>query len=157
MSKIKSTTIFKELLDFIRLRVCLYVTSISLTGFLISEQQIYEAPLLMFTVFTATASMYSLNQLSDVKEDLLNKKRINTFVRNNKGRYITFTLLLSSMTTALFLTNTALLFLIMSVSLGIVYSKIKIKKISPIKNIYATLSISLMLLVGATAYTEVNR
>ncbi|OYT26245.1 MAG: hypothetical protein B6U97_04220 [Candidatus Altiarchaeales archaeon ex4484_96] len=142
----------KEFLEFIRLRVCLYVTSLALTGFIIAEQNMQKSPLLALTAFSATAAMYSLNQLSDEYEDLLNKKKINHFVRNGYGRHITLFLLLSTLLLALMLTKTSLLLLILSLSLGIIYSKVKVKKISPIKNLYAMLSISLMFLVGATAY-----
>jgi len=107
--------------------------------------------LVIFATFAATASMYSLNQLSDREEDMINKKVLNRFVVNGKGFYIVISLLFFGLLFSVLLSMTSFLFLILSVTLGIIYSTLRIKRISSIKNIYAMISISLMFLVGATA------
>ncbi len=107
--------------------------------------------MVIFATFAATASMYSLNQLSDREEDMINKKVLNRFVVNGKGFYIVISLLFFGLLFSVLLSMTSFLFLILSVTLGIIYSTLRIKRISSIKNIYAMISISLMFLVGATA------
>jgi len=146
-----NASVFKEFMGFIRLRVCLYVTSISIFGFLLFNPLGLKLFLVIFATFAATASMYSLNQLSDGEEDMINKKVLNRFVVNGKGFYIVISLLFFGLLFSVLLSMTSFLFLILSVTLGIIYSTLRIKRISSIKNIYAMISISLMFLVGATA------
>jgi 4-hydroxybenzoate polyprenyltransferase len=141
----------KNLLQFIRYKVCLYVTSMALTGYLLFNP--VDATLLpvALTTSTLTGAAYALNRRADTDEDELNHKKINQYTRNRGGILIIGALILTSIWSVSHLSKYSQIFCLIGLVFGIIYYKIKVKQIARIKNIYAMLSISSMFMLGATA------
>jgi len=141
----------REVPHFIRIKVCLYVTSLALTGYLLFNTINARLPFVALTVFTLTAGIYALNRRRDRHEDELNRRIMNPLVINDAGKMLITAFLSISMLSVIPLSNYSKTFYLIGLVFGIMYYKIPVKKITRIKNIYTMLSMSAMFMLGATS------
>lgn len=141
----------KEFLGFIRLKICVFVTCVALSGYLLFNPINGKIFFLVLTVFFASAAGYSLNQITDKKEDLLNNKRINRFASNPGGKMFVAGFFSLNMLFSVLLSLITALIIFSSVFLIAAYSILRVKEIFPLKNLYTALALSLCFLVGASA------
>ncbi len=151
MSKIKPSTLFKELIDFIRLRVCLFITGIGITGYIIFNPVGVKIFWAAASTFFISATAYSYNLMTDKKEDLLNHKKINAFVLNRKGYALISVFMIIGLISTLQLSYMSLFFYLLLLVVGLVYSYFRIKNIFPFKNLYTGFVLSIVFFIGSTA------
>jgi len=141
--------ILGEFLSFVRIEICLFVTGISLSGYLLFNPIGFKVfPLFLAMVF-GTGASYAYNHLTDRREDVVNNKILNSFVLNiDLGRKIVFFLFLSGLLFSIFLSPASVLLYSSLVILSLIYSGFRIKEMR-IKNVFTGFSMALTFLVGS--------
>ncbi len=141
----------KEFLEFIRINICFSIAALAATGYLLVNRLDYKLIYVTLSAFFGCAAAYTYNNITDIQEDIINRKKTNYFAGKPAGKIIAalcalagfyFALNLSGVSTSIFLAYT---------TLGIAYSFLRIKKYVLIKNIWTAFSLSLSVLFGAFA------
>jgi 4-hydroxybenzoate polyprenyltransferase len=140
----------KDLLKFIRPQICISTAFLAISGCMLFNAPVWNTILAAISSFLICASVYSYNNITDRKEDLKNRKRINRYVKDGGMLIvsatavsgITFSLLASAVSAAI-----ALLFLFT----GFAYSGLRIKKYCAVKNIYTAFLITQIFALGSFA------
>ncbi|NIO22718.1 MAG: hypothetical protein GTN38_01670 [Candidatus Aenigmarchaeota archaeon] len=136
-------------LSFIRIETCLFVTGISLSGYLLFNQLGFKIFPLFLAIVLGTGASYAYNHLTDRKEDIVNNRILNTFVLNiNLGRKIALSLFLSGLFLSIFLSPVSTILYSLLVVLSLVYSGFRIKEMR-IKNVFTGFSMALTFFIGA--------
>lgn len=139
----------KELMSFIRLKVVVVLTLIATAGFLMFNSRDFNL-LLLAAVSPGVAAVYGYNNLTDAKEDWINRKKLNKFVSMRRlGTLIVLILTAVSIVFSAFLNPLAFLSVLGFIVIGLAYSKFRLKRFSLIKNLTTALIISLLFLAGA--------
>ena len=137
------------LLDFIRFRICIFVSFLAIISYLLFNPIGMNLILVFLASFFGCAGVYSYNNITDKKEDLINRGRINPFVYDNTGSLIItscfflgalFLLVLPAICTFFYLTSTIM---------GLIYSSFRIKRYFLVKNLYTGFGITQVFLLGA--------
>lgn len=142
-----------DLFKFIRIKICVFITSIAITGFLLFNPFSINLLFVILACFFIIAGGYAYNNITDKKEDIINRKNINPFSYNNYGKIIVILCFLLGIFLSLFLPIYSIFFVLSVIILGIFYSLFRIKKIFPFKNIYTSLVIMQFFLIGASNIT----
>ncbi|MCJ7816734.1 MAG: UbiA family prenyltransferase [Candidatus Aenigmarchaeota archaeon] len=141
----------RQFRSFIRLETCLYISCIGVSGFLLfNPLSITILPLFLAVLFLTGAS-YAYNHLTDKEEDRINNKRLNIFVTNGLGIPVVYGMLSLGFLFSLFLPLPSFLLFILGIPLIIAYSRLRVKEIFFVKNLYTGLTIGLTFLIGAAA------
>lgn len=149
MFKTKHNTKLSEFIGFLRPKICLFITGIAISGYLLFNPIGYRLVFVALTAFFASATSYCYNMVTDKEEDMINKKRLNLFVSNGNGVYIVAAFFIFSLISALQLSTFSISLYLVSVMMGISYSYFRIKEMFPFKNLYTAASLSISFLVGA--------
>lgn len=147
--------IFKELLSFIRIETCIFAAGIGLTGYFSSlAGKAHGAGILflLFSIFLGTGASYGYNHIKDRKEDLINKKRLNIFVKKKGvGMAIVASLYLSGFALSILVSPLSSVIYVVLAALSIIYSGARVKEKFLAKNILTGLVISFSFAFGAAA------
>lgn len=144
--------LLKEFLEYIRFKICMGATAIALIGFALFGQLTVNMLFVIIAAFLLTAGCYSFNNLIDAKEDLINRKKLNYFVkRRNLGRVITFSAFLIAVIASAILSQTILCISIFFVALSLIYSVFKLKSLFLVKNLYTSFALNVLFVLGALA------
>lgn len=141
----------KDLLSFMRVETCFFISGMTLTGYLIFNSFSLNIIYSFLAVFFLSAASYAYNHLTDRKEDLINNKKLNRYVTNEKGPFIVIFLLLLSIFFFLSLSKMSSLAYFLWILACLGYSAFGIKRTLIIKNVYTGLVIGVAFLIGATA------
>ncbi len=139
----------REFSEFLRLKICILVAGIGISGFLLFNQISIKILYVALGSFFVGAASYSYNLVTDKEEDLINHKKINWFVTNNLCFYLIICFLTIGLASVLFLSTLSILFYISSALSGIIYSYQRIKTIFPLKNLYTAMSLTQAFMIGA--------
>jgi 4-hydroxybenzoate polyprenyltransferase len=143
--------ILKGFLSFIRIETCLFITGISLSGYLLFNQISFKIFPLFLAVLMGSGASYAYNHLTDRREDLANNKILNIFVVNaNLGRRIVFSLFIFGLLLSIFLSPVSAILYSLLVFLSLIYSGFRIKEMR-IKNVFTGLSMALTFIIGSAA------
>jgi 4-hydroxybenzoate polyprenyltransferase len=141
--------IIREFLSFMRIETCLFVTGMSLSGYLLFNHPGFKIFPLFLAIMLGTGASYAYNHLTDRREDAVNNRVLNTFVLNaNLGRKIVFFLFLYGLFFSIFLSPASALLYSSLIILSLVYSGFRIKE-TRIKNVFTGFSMALTFLIGA--------
>lgn len=141
----------KELLGFIRINVCLYTASLAATGYLLFSR---PEPVLIYVVlssFFGCAAAYAYNNTTDLKEDLINRKKLNYFSDKPAGKAIVALCTIAGLSFALQLPVESVLVYFVFTALFVGYSSLRIKKYLLLKNIWTAFGVSQFFLIGLFA------
>ncbi len=145
---------FNQILEFsryIRTETCLFVSGIALSGYLLfNKPGILMLPL-MLTAFFSSAAIYSYNHITDKKEDAVNNRKINRFAENRYGKLVPLACICISFMFSIFLSSFSFVIYIISLSAGMLYSALRLKKLYFFKNFYTGIIFSLVFLMGEIA------
>ena len=141
-----------DLLDFIRFRICFSASLSAMIGYLLFNPLDINLIFVFLASFFVFGAIYSYNNITDKKEDLVNRKRINPFV-DNKGLWITIGCFFFGAIFSSFLPTISILFYITLTITGIIYSFFRIKRFFLIKNLYTSLGATQVFLLGAANLT----
>lgn len=141
--------IVKEFARFVRPAICLVFVLIALSGyFLVNEPTIRMFFLIPAALFL-TATTYSFNNITDVKEDYINNGFVDYFSNHEYlGRiFITLFILLGS-AFAMALAPFARYIYFLLIFLGVAYSAYKTKSVFFVKNFYTAFGVSGLFFIG---------
>jgi len=138
-----------ELLSFMRLRIAVGVALLSLFGCLLYGLPLDPTLIAVAATFFTFASIYSLNNITDVEEDRVNRKRINHFSARRSGLVITAMLAALGLSAASLLHPYSFLAYLALAAASVVYSVLRVKKILIVKNVYTSLFIALAFVAGS--------
>jgi len=141
--------IISNISEFIRLKICIFVCAIGMSGFLLFNPLNMSLVFVSLTSFLVAAGAYSLNNIRDVKEDRINRKKINPLVFSDKALPIILICFSIGIFFSFFLSLYSILFSLVGTIISIHYSFFKLKKHFLIKNLYTGFGVSVVFLVGA--------
>lgn len=148
--------IVKEFFSFIRIETCLFITGISLSGYLLFSPMGFKVFPLFLVMVLGTGASYAYNHLTDRREDLISNNILNIFVlKSNLGRKIVFFLFLSGLFLSIFLSFVSFVLYSLLVVLSLIYSGFRVKE-TRIKNVFTGFSMALTFLIGAGAAGFLN-
>ena len=140
-----------QLLEFIRLRVCIYGSFIAMSAFVIFNKISLSILLVGLGSFLISATTYSYNMMRDKEEDLINYGKLNLFVRNNKGKLIVLFCFLTALIVSFFLSFLAFLIALVLMLFNIFYSFFRLKKVFILKNIFTAAMSAPLFFYGTTS------
>ncbi|MCK5023358.1 MAG: UbiA prenyltransferase family protein [Candidatus Aenigmarchaeota archaeon] len=149
--------IFRELISFTRVETSLFITGIAITGYVMFNEISPTMLFLCLSFLTGTGASYAYNHLTDKKEDVINNKKLNMFVqRNFLGKNIVVLLFAIGFVFSLSLPQISFIFYLLTISLAVAYSGLRIKSIFIIKNVFTGLIITFSFLTGAVMSNTLN-
>lgn len=132
--------LINELFEFIRLRISLFGSFIAVSGFLIFNEINFNIFLVALGGFFISATTYSFNMLTDKEEDLINKKKLNPFVLNEKrGELVVLFCFLFSLFFSYLLGFFSLIVAFILLFFNLSYSYFRFKKKFVLKNLFTAL------------------
>jgi len=140
---------FNSLFEFIRFELCVFASFIGMTGYLLFSPLSLNLVFVALSSFFVCAGGYAYNNITDRKEDLINRKRVIFFSLNNKSYLIVIFSFLIALLFALPLSFYSSFFTVMEIIIGITYSLFRIKKYFLLKNIYTGFGVTQIFLLGA--------
>ncbi len=146
-----NSSLTKDFLNFIRIKICLYVLSLGILGYLLFNNIDEILIKVAITSFLAGVAVYSYNNLYDMEEDLENRKEINPFVRMKNSILIPWAAFFIGFVISVSFSKASIFLYSSGVLLGFIYSKHKFKRFFLIKNIYTYYGVSAIFLMGAVA------
>lgn len=139
----------REFRAFMRLETCVYISCIAISGFLLFNPLSATIMPLFLAVFFVTGAGYAYNHIKDKEEDSINNKRLNAFITNGAGMPAIACMLAAGIFFSLFLPSFSLIIFILLIPLSIAYSRLRVKEIFLLKNLYTGFTIGLTFLIGA--------
>jgi 4-hydroxybenzoate polyprenyltransferase len=139
----------KEFVKFIRLETCIYVSCMGMSGYLLFNRPDLTLLILFLAIFSATAAAYAYNHLTDREEDAINDRRLNVFVTNGRGAGIVMLMFGIGAFFALFLPPFSFLLFLLNIPVIVAYSRLRVKKIFLLKNVYTGMTMSFTFIIGA--------
>ena len=145
------TNNLNSLIDFIRLRLCFFVIFVGISGYLLFNAPSFKIIFVGMSSFFACSGVYAYNQMTDVKEDTINRRKINPLAHSKMGLLTVFLCFTLGLSFSLFLSMLSIVYCIIFTGIGIAYSLFRIKRIFLIKNIYTGFGLSLLFLLGTNS------
>ncbi|ODS37220.1 MAG: hypothetical protein A7315_04265 [Candidatus Altiarchaeales archaeon WOR_SM1_79] len=146
--------VIKDLLDFVRFRICFTASFLAITGCLLfNPLDIIKLIFISLSSFFVCAGVYSYNRITDKEEDIVNIKKLNPFVYN-KGILVVVCCFLLGFIFSLFLSAVSIFFYITSTITGLLYSRFRVKRYLLVKNLYTGFGASQVFLLGAASFTN---
>jgi len=139
----------KEFRAFMRLEACFYIACIGVSGFLLFNPLSAVIIPVFLAIFFLTGSTYGYNHMTDREEDSINDKRLNIFVTNGKGMPAVVSMFAASFFFSLFLPLLSFFIFVLIIVLSFAYSKMRVKEIFLVKNLYTGAGMQLDFLTGA--------
>lgn len=144
----------KQLLEFLRFKISLFAAFSATSGYLLFNPLSSDVLLAALSTFLLCATVASYNDITDVKEDSINRKNINPLVYSTKGKVITAACMLLGLYFSFLLSVFSAAFFIMPLVAFSAYSSFRMKRYLFVKNIYTALASSLVFFIGAGEFTE---
>lgn len=146
-----NTNVIKDLLDFMRIRICLTASLLAMIGYLLFNPWGIHLIFISLASFFVCAGVYSYNRITDKKEDIINIKKLNPFVYNKGILVVTYCFLIGFIF-SLFLPMVSIFFYITSAVTGLVYSHFRVKRHFLVKNLYTGFGATQVFLLGAASF-----
>ncbi len=150
------TALFKELINFIRPETCLFISGIAVSGYLIFNGFHPQVIFLILAIFFSSGAGYAYNYISDKNEDLINNNKLNFFVSNKAGKLVIVGLISVGLLASMLLSLATMVFFLVWITSGLMYSLLRVKEIFLLKNIYTGAQMALTFALGAFADSYVN-
>ena len=138
-----------DFFDFIRIRICFSLMLISVLGFTVYNPVSFGIAYVMIAAFFLCAGGYSYNNLTDEKEDFVNRGKVNPFVKSRMGMLIVVLCFLLGISASAFLSLMSFSFSLIFSLLIIAYSLLRLKRFMLLKNVYTSMLIAIPFMVGA--------
>lgn len=142
-----------DFLRYIRFNLCLFSVFIAVSGYLVHNAPSKDMLFVALTSFFLCAGAYSYNNITDQKEDIVNRGKANPFASSAEGKVIVFLAFFFGFLSSFFLTPLSILFSAINVLTSLAYSAFRIKKHLLIKNIYSGFGVAQVFLIGAAAFS----
>lgn len=144
--------LFKDILDFMRIKICIYAIFLAMAGYLLFNQPQINALYVIFSAFFGCGAVYSYNNITDREEDEINRKKMDFFVSSRSGYVLIAVFFLISLFLAYYVSLVSFIFVSLGLFAGALYSFFRVKKrYVLVKNIYTALCVNHVFLLGASA------
>jgi 4-hydroxybenzoate polyprenyltransferase len=137
--------------DFIRLRICVFCTSVAVIGYLLNKPANSSLLGACVAAFMCCAATYAYNNTKDLAEDEVNRGRTNRLARVRTCWLLPAALYGTGFFIVLSLPSVSVATYLLSTSLGVVYSACRLKNSLLLKNVYTGFGIPLVYFIGAAA------
>jgi 4-hydroxybenzoate polyprenyltransferase len=125
-----------------------------MTGYLLFNPLSLNLIFVALSSFFVCAGAYAYNNITDRKEDLINRKRVNFFSLNNKSLLIVISCFLLGIFFSLLLSPLSVFFCMLFITVGVFYSFFRIKQYLLIKNLYTGFGITVVFLIGIISFSS---
>jgi len=125
---------------------------LAMLGFLLFHSASLSIIFVVISAFCFNAATRAYNSIKDVKEDAINRKRVNPFVHRREGKWIIGSLYVAGFASSLFLGTVAIAAYILVTIAGISYTLFSMNARSfshLLKNFYSGANIPLLMVMGA--------
>jgi 4-hydroxybenzoate polyprenyltransferase len=146
----------KEFAKFIRAETCLAVSAMAAAGYFLFNPPDATSLFLILSVFLATAGGYAYNHMTDVEEDRINDRKLNSFVTGGNGMRIVAAMVTAGVASALFLPPHSLFLFLISIPVIMAYSALRVKRIFLAKNLCTGLTMGFVFLIGVSVSGAIN-
>lgn len=137
-----------DMAAFIRLKLCIFVSAMGLSGYIIfGTGQELALPVTLSSFFLC-AGTYSFNNIMDLKEDNINRKTAR-LSSSPVGLLLSVACLTIGGIFSLTLSSTSVVVYLLASFLGIVYSGFRLKRYIIVKNLYTGFGVMLAFIIGA--------
>jgi len=141
----------RDLLGFLRLDLSLFASFVGVLGFALFNPLSHLAVPVAISSFLACGAGCAYNEMKDMKEDMINRGKVNPFTRSGGGpAIIASSYVLGFLLSSLVSVASLLLYLAM-VFLGLTYSRYRLKQYLLVKNFYSGFGSTLVFLIGASS------
>lgn len=143
----------RDLAGFTRLRMCALTAFLGPVGMLLSGSAgpgvayVYLASLLL------CMGVYSHNDMTDLEEDRINKRRANRLRGTRAGAVVSALLYASGLSVSVISADVSLAPAALFMAMGLAYNVLGIKRLTIVKNVYTSFGISLIFMAGIPAFT----
>ncbi len=141
-----------QMLEFIRLNLCIYAVLFGMAGYLLFNTLSSEIIWISLSCFFIVAGVYSYNNITDIKEDKINRKEINRFSKSSLGSIISSICIFFGIFFSFFVSTFSFYIAVIFVITGLAYSRFRMKSYLFIKNIYTAFLIAFLFLLGVTYF-----
>jgi len=139
-----------KLFKFVRANLCTLAALLAVNGFLLLNSPSFAVLGISAAAFCAYASLAAYNNITDKREDAINRKSINPLSASPAGKLITVATSAASIVMSYFISISTTFVCLSILATGIAYSKFRIKKYPLVKNIYTAIVMSAFFFMGAT-------
>ncbi len=136
-------------MKFIRLRICLMSIFIGISGFLMFNELSSHAVYVALSVFFLCASGYAYNNMTDEKEDKINRNETSSWNTSRRGFPVIMICTASGIFFSSVFSQASFLYSVIFLVTVFSYSFFRIKRFLLMKNIYTALCIAVLFLVGS--------
>lgn len=147
----KKSSSVREILDFIRFKISFFSLFIGVLGFILANQISHALFLAALSSFCICAGSFAYNNVTDTREDVINRGEINSLAGRKEGMLLIFILFSLGLIFSFFLSRISFFFSITMTFVGVVYSLFRLKRYFLIKNFYIGLCLPILFLIGAGA------
>src|SRR3989338_3084824 len=138
-----------DLWAFMRFKICFSGATLAAFSFLLFNDPSSEIIAVIIAAYALMTAIYTYNMITDKREDLINKGKVNKWVVDYSGSVLSMSFLLLG--TLLSISVDRLPIYTFAALAGFSYSYFRVKEIFPWKNIYTGLLVGLTFLYGAEA------
>ena len=132
-----------------RFKICFSGATLAAFSFLLFNDPSSEIIAVIIAAYALMTAIYTYNMITDKREDLINKGKVNKWVVDYSGSVLSMSFLLLG--TLLSISVDRLPIYTFAALAGFAYSYFRVKEIFPWKNIYTGLLVGLTFLYGAEA------
>ena len=147
-----SRVIVGDFMDFIRINLCIYGIFFGLLGHLLFNNISTSIIWICASCFFLVAGVYSYNNITDKKEDSVNRRKINKYSKSKKGIFAASLFIFLGVLFAYMISEFSFVLSMLFIFLGISYSLFRMKSLILIKNMFTSLLISILFLIGINHY-----
>lgn len=144
----------KDFLEFTRFKLCILCPFLAMSGYLLFNELSANIVFVSLSSFFVCMGAYSINNIVDVKEDFINRKKINPFASKLEGKIISGLAFSLGLYFCSFLSYVSVMFYVIAVFTSITYSVFVLKKYLFMKNLYTGFGVAQVFLIGAFASTS---
>jgi 4-hydroxybenzoate polyprenyltransferase len=146
----------KELFEFLRIKLCIFAPFGAMIGYLLFSQLSFSIIHVILGAFFACVAVYSYNEITDRKEDEVNRGKVNYFAKNISGSFISTGSALLGVFFSYLVSYIAFVVCILFTISVAAYSTFRAKKYFLVKNLYTSFGVSLLFLMGVSNVEQIG-
>ncbi len=140
---------FRDFLIFVRVRLSFLLAFVGAMGFAIFNEPSLKIGYAFIASFLVCSGSCALNNKTDVEEDRINKRRVAPIVTSRISWLVIAVLLLTGFFFASLLSEFSILLYTLVVASGLLYSPLRLKRYTLVKNFNSGFVLPLLFIMGA--------
>ncbi|MBI4020409.1 MAG: UbiA family prenyltransferase [Candidatus Aenigmarchaeota archaeon] len=140
-----------DFLHFIRIKVSIILSLVTIAGYFMFHPPGIAMAYAVLASFFIYTGCYAYNNMTDLKEDKVNRRKISPLASGKMGYLIVLASNLAGLSFSFLLSAHIVLLSLITMLLGILYSSLRIKKYLMLKNVVTAIIAAASFLFGALA------